>query len=178
MAAEPWQRAEVPGTRRALVIKNPEVILTMINKAKQPILVVGHKAVDEDLGDKRPIDYVVRIAKAGNIPVVATAQTVGEFMKRDFQPSAWMSVMDICNRLTDPHWSLSGKGHHDLALIIGIPYYMEWVIESGLKSIAQGLKTISLGRFYQPNCSWSFPNLSKEDWRKNLEAIARGVEKK
>lgn len=177
--AEPWQRAEVPGPKKALVIKTPEVVPSMINKAKRPIFIVGHETVEVDLGDKKPIDYVIRIAKAAKIPVVATAQTVAEFLKRNFQPDAWMSAMDIGARLTDPSWSVSGEGGpHDLALILGIPYYMEWVIESGLKSFVPNLKTISLDRFYQPHCSWSFPNLPLEDWRKNLEMIAKKVEGK
>jgi acetyl-CoA decarbonylase/synthase complex subunit epsilon len=179
MAAEPWQRAEVPGPKRALVITKPEVVLAMLKKAKNPILVVGHGAVETDWDGEKPIDCVIRMAKAGKIPVVATAHTVGEFLERGFRPTAWMSAMDIGNRLTDPEWSVSDKkAPHDLALILGIPYYMGWVIESGLKTFAPSLKTVSLGRFYQPHCTWSFPNLSVEDWRKNLETIAGGVEKK
>ena len=177
--AEPWQKAEIPGPIQALVIKKPEVVPAMIKKAKRPIFIVGHEAAEVNLGDKKPIDHVIRIAKAAKIPVVATAQTVAEFLKRDFQPDAWMSAMDIGTRLTDPGWSVSGEGGpHDLALLLGIPYYMEWVIESGLKSFAPTLRTISLNRFYQPHCNWSFPNLSLEDWHKNLELIAQKVEGK
>lgn len=151
----------------------------MIKKAKRPIFVVGHEAAEVDFGGEKPIDYVIRIAKAAKIPVVATAQTIAEFLKRDFQPAVQMSAMDIGTRLTDPEWSVSGEGGpHDLALLIGIPYYMEWVIESGLKSFAPHLRMISLNRFYQPHSNWSFPNLSIEDWRKNLESIAQKVEGK
>ena len=177
MAAEPWQRAETPGPKKAMVITKPEVVCAMVKKAKSPIFVVGHEAAEIDLGNGKPIDYVVRIARAAGIPVVATAQTVAEFLKRGFQPVAWMSAMDIGNRLTDPGWNVSGEENpHDLALLLGIPYYVEWVIESGLKSFAPNLKTISLNRFYQPHCDWSFQNLSIEDWRKNLEAIAGRLE--
>lgn len=195
MAAEPWQRAEIPGPVKALVITKPEVVAGMVKKAKHPIFVVGHEAVKGhsfqislhpseenikiDLGNKKPIDYIIRIAKAAKIPVVCTGPTMPEFLKRDFKPATWMSSMDIGNRLTDPGWSVSGEGGpHDLALIIGITYYMEWVIESGLKSFAPHLKTISLNRHYQPHCNWSFPNLSLEDWYKNLETIAQKVEGK
>jgi acetyl-CoA decarbonylase/synthase complex subunit epsilon len=177
MSAEPWQRAEVSGTTKASVIKEPGVVITMLRNAKCPIFVVGHEAAEIDLEGKKPIDYVIRTAKATKVPVVATAQTVGEFLKRDFKPAAFMSAMEIGGRLTDPGWSVAGEGTpHDLALILGIPYYMEWVIESGLKSFAPNLRTISLDRFYQPHCNWSFPNLSLENWRKNLESIAQEVE--
>jgi len=180
MAAEPWQRAEVPGTKKALVITKSKIIPTMVKKAKRPIFIVGHEAAEIDLGGKKPIDHVIRIARAANIPVIATAQTVAEFLKRGYKPAAWMSAMDIGNRLADPGWSVSGEeGPHDLALILGIPYYMEWVIESGLKSFAfHHLKMISLNRSYQPHCNWSFPNISIEDWDKNLEQIAKELENK
>lgn len=179
MVAEACQGTEISGPIKAIVIKKPGMVQTMIRKAKRPIFVVGHEAAEVDLEDKRPIDYVVRIAKAANVPVVATAQTVAEFLKRDFQPDAWMSAMDIGTRLTDPMWSISGEGApHDLALLIGIPYDMAWLIESGLKSFAPNLRTISLDRFYQPHCSLSFPNLSLDDWHKNLELIAQKVEGK
>ena len=179
MAAEPWLRAEVPGPAKALVITKPEVVLAMIKKAKYSILVVGHEAAEIELGDKKPIDYAIRIAKAAKIPLIATAHTIGEFLKRDFQPTAWMSAMDIGSRLVDPQWSASGQGGpHDLALFIGLPYTMEWLIQSGLKSFAPQIKTISLNRFYQPHSNWSFANLSLEEWQKNLETIAQGVGKK
>ena len=179
MAAEPWLRAEVPGPTKAAVIMKPEVVIAMIKKAKHPVLVAGHEAAEIDLGGKKLIDYAIRIARSAKIPVIATAHTVGEFLKRDFRPSAWMSAMDIGSRLADPGWSASDqRGPHDLALFIGLPYAMEWLIQSGLKSFAPQVKTISLNKFYQPHSNWSFANLSFEDWQKNLEAIALGVEKR
>lgn len=180
MAAEPWQRAEIPGPVKASIITKPEIVISMLRNSKHPIFVVGHEAAEIDLGGKKPIDYVIRIAKAAKVPVVATAQTVSEFLKRDFTPAAFMSAMEVGSRLTDPEWSVSGEGGpHDLALILGIPYHMEWLIESGLKSFAfHHLKTVSLDRFYQPHCDWSFPNISIQVWDRNLEIIAEGVEKK
>jgi len=179
MSAEPWQRYEIPGPVKALVITKPIVVSSLIKRSKNPILVVGHE-VDVELDGRSPIDYVIRIAKAADIPVVTTAHIVVKFLNRNFKPAAWMTSMDIGNRLTDPSWSVSGKkAPHDLALILGIPYYMEWLIESGLKSFAyKHLTTVSIDRYYQPHCKWSFPNLSMEDWLKNLDAIAGEVEKK
>ncbi|RLG91541.1 MAG: CO dehydrogenase/acetyl-CoA synthase complex subunit epsilon [Candidatus Hecatellales archaeon] len=181
MAAEPWQKYEIPGPTKAVVITKPEVVSALVTRAKNPILVAGFKTAEIDFGNgKKPIDYVIRIAKAANIPVVATAHTVSEFLKRDFKPTAWMSAMDIGNRLTDPTWSVTGKNPpHDLALIIGIShYYMSWLIMSGLKSFAyKHLKTVSIDQYYYPHCNWSFPNLSLKDWEKNLTAIAENLEK-
>jgi acetyl-CoA decarbonylase/synthase complex subunit epsilon len=174
--AEPWQTAEIPGPKKALVITKPEVAAAMIKKAKHSILIVGHKAAEIELEDKKLIDYTIEIAKKTKIPIVATAHIVSEFLKRGYQPADWMPAVDIGNRLTDSEWSgLDGKGQYDLALFVGLPYYMEWTILSGLKHFAPNLKTITLDNYYQPHASWSFPNMSIKDWMENLKVIIEKI---
>ncbi|MGB9756621.1 MAG: CO dehydrogenase/acetyl-CoA synthase complex subunit epsilon [Candidatus Bathyarchaeales archaeon] len=174
--AEPWQTAEIPGPKKALVITKAEVAAAMIKKAKRPILIVGHKAAEIELEDKKLIDYTIEMARKTNIPIVATAHVVNEFLKIGYQPADWMPAVDIGNRLTDQEWKgLDGKGQYDLALFVGLPYYMEWTILSGLKHFAPNLKTISLDNYYQPHASWSFPNMSIKDWIKNLKVIIEKV---
>jgi acetyl-CoA decarbonylase/synthase complex subunit epsilon len=83
-----------------------------------------------------------------------------------------MPAVDIGNRLSDPTWcGLDGKGQYDLALVTGLPYYMEWTILSGLKNSIPSLKTVTLDNLYQPNASWSFPNISRKDWTRDLKII-------
>ena len=104
--------------------------------------------------------------------MVATAHIVGDFLKKGVQPAAFMPAVDIANRLTDSEWKgLDGNGQYDLALFMGITYYMEWVLFSGLKHFSQNLMTISLDRCYHPQASWSFPNLSVDDYAQNLDVI-------
>ncbi len=170
--AEPWQKAEIAGPTKALVVIKPEVIVAMVKRAKRPLLIVGHEAAETEIKGNKLIDYAIRIAQAGKIPTVATGHIIGEFVKRGFQGATSMPAVDIANRLVDPEWKgLDGNGQYDLAILVGITYYMEWVLFSGLKHFGQNLKTISLDRYYHPNASWSFPNLSVEDWAQNLETI-------
>jgi CO dehydrogenase/acetyl-CoA synthase complex epsilon subunit len=62
------------------------------------------------------------------------------------------STMHIGNRLVDPTWQgLDGKGHPDLALFVGLPYYMKALILSGLKHFAPNLKTMTLDNMYHPH---------------------------
>lgn len=172
MSATPWQIAEVPGPSKALVIKKPEVIKAMLKKSKRPILVVGHQAAEISLDQGKLIDYSIDLSKTADIPIVATAHIIGEFIKRGFQPDTWMPVMDIANRLSDATWEgLDGKGTYDLSLFLGVPYNMMWVILSGLKHFSQHLTTITLDPYYQPHASWSFPNLKSKDWQKYLEEL-------
>jgi len=170
--AEPWQKAEIAGPKKALLIMKPEVVVAMVKKAKRPILIVGHLAAENYSDDVKMIDYAIRMSKTAGIPVVATAHTISEFIKRGFESATYMHAMDIGNRLVDPEWKgLDGKGPYDVALFMGLPYYMEFVILAGLKSFSANLKTISLDRFYNPHATWSFPNLSVKDWNESFEMI-------
>jgi len=176
--AESWQTAEIPGPKKALVITKPDIVVAMIKRAKRPILIVGHKAAETKLGEERLIDYLIRLSKTAEIPTVATSHIVKEFISRGFQPKAWMPAVDIANRLQDPEWKgLDGEGQYDLALFVGIQYYMEWLILSSLKHFSSKLKTISLDRFYQPHASWSFPNIPLNEWEENLKIIEKEIEK-
>jgi len=177
--AEPWQTAEISGPTKALVITKPEIVVAMIKRAKRPIIIVGHETAEVKLGERKPIDYIILIAKATKAPVVATAHTIKGFLERGVQSAASMSAVDVANRLQDSEWEgLDGKGQYDLALFSGIPYYMEWNILSGLKHFAPHLKTICLDRFYQPHASWSFPNISLKEWQNYLKVIIGELEAK
>jgi len=170
--AEPWQTAEIAGPKKALLIMKPEVVVAMIKRAKRPILIVGHLATETVSNTSKMIDYAIRLNKTTEIPIVATAHTIREFVKQGLQPAAHMSAMDIGNRLKDPTWNgLDGKGPYDVALFMGLPYYMEFVILSGLKHFSTNLKTISLDRYYNPHATWSFPNLKIEEWNQSFEII-------
>lgn len=178
MKAEPWQKAEIAGPKKALLILKPEVVVAMVKKANRPLLIIGHHAAEGNGDDVKMIDHAIQMSKAASIPVIATAHIVSEFVKRGFSLARWMAAMDIGNRLADPEWKgLDGKGAYDLALFAGIPYYMQFVILAGLKHFTN-LKTISLDRFYNPHASWSFPNLSVKDWNENMKTIIEklGVE--
>ena len=171
-AAEPWQTAEVSGPKKALVVTNPEVVVAMIRKAKRPILIVGHRSAEIELEEKRLIDYMIVLAERARIPIVATAHVANEFLKRNCKLTAWMPAVDIGNRLVDPDWAgVEGKGPHDLAVFVGLPYYMESNILSGLKHFAPNLKTITLDNTYHPHAGWSFANISAKDWLKNLKVL-------
>lgn len=176
--AEAWQRAEIAGPSKAHVIPKPEVFVAMLKRAKRPILIAGHKTVEVTEGEPT-IDIMIRIAKAANMPLVATAHTVGQFIKRGFQPAAFMPAVDIANRLVDSSWKgLDGQGPYDLAIFTSIPYYLEWLLLSGLKHFAPSLKTISMDRFYHPQASWSFGNVSLKDWNTYLQTIVTQLEAK
>jgi acetyl-CoA decarbonylase/synthase complex subunit epsilon len=177
MSCEPWQCAEIAATKKANPITKPEVVVAMMKRAARPILVVGSNATERYLEGRQLIDYLIDFARASKVPVVATAHMVGEFLKRGYKPAGFMSAMDIGNRLVDPEWQgIDGKGHPDLALFVGLPYYMEALILSGLKHFAPNLKTITLDNMYHAHASWSFPNAGAKDWAENLKVMTSKFE--
>jgi CO dehydrogenase/acetyl-CoA synthase complex epsilon subunit len=122
----------------------------MIKKTKRPILIVGHEAADSK--DTQILEMTIRLAKIGKIPLVAKAHVVGKALEKGLQPTPSMPVLDIGNRLIDPNWKgLYDEGQYDLAMLLGIPYCMEWVTFSSLKHYGHGLKAINLDRYYHPH---------------------------
>jgi anaerobic carbon-monoxide dehydrogenase, CODH/ACS complex subunit epsilon len=172
MSCEPWQCAEIAATKKANPINKPEVAVGLLKRAARPILVVGSNATERSLEGKLLIDYIIDFAKASKVQVVATAHMVSEFLKRGYEPADFMSAMDIGNRLVDPTWQgVDGKGHPDLAMFVGLPYYMESLILSGLKHFAPDLRTMTLDNLFHPHASWSFPNASPKVWAENLTVM-------
>ncbi|PKL70758.1 MAG: CO dehydrogenase/acetyl-CoA synthase complex subunit epsilon [Methanomicrobiales archaeon HGW-Methanomicrobiales-1] len=171
-----WQTAEIPGPKKASLIIKPDIADAMIRRAKRPIMIVGHGILEYEVEGRKLIDCLIELSKRGKIPVVVTASTNREFLNRGFSPAALMPAVDIANRLTDSQWrGLDGKESYDLAIFVGLPYYMEWTILSGLKHFAPHVKTMTLDCVYQPNASWSFPNSTIKDWAANLTSIVANL---
>ena len=176
LKTEPWQTAEIAGPKKANVIIKPEIASAIIKQGKRPILIVGYLSTKKEKDSSKMIDYAIRLNKATKVPIVATAHTIKEFVNNGFYSAVQMSAMDIGNRLIDPNWiGLDGNGPYDLAIFMGLPYYMEFVILSGLKHFSTDLRTISLDRYYNPHASWSFPNLKVEEWKQSFETIIKNL---
>ena len=173
MSCEPWQCAEIASTKKANPITKPEIAVAMIKKAQRPLLIVGSNATERYMEGKQLIEYMIDFANASKVPVVATAHMVGEFLKRGYQPASFMSAMDIGQRIVDPTWQgLDGKGHPDLILLVGLPYYVESLMLSGFKHFAPDLKTMTLDNLFHVHASWSFPNATLEEWANNLKVMS------
>lgn len=168
----PGQTAEIAGPKQGRVFPNPNVAVAMINKAERPLLVIGSQALYTVTDDGDLIDSSIRVYKKTGFTVAATAHLVGEFRKRGAENVYSIPMMNLGDRLKDPNWNgFDGKGPYDLVLFAGAPYYMEWLVLSGLKNFNQGLRTVSLGYLFQPNASWSIGTINHGEWVKSLSEI-------
>lgn len=171
------QTAEIAGPKKAFLIPKPEVAASMIKRAKRPLLVIGSDAGNIGTKDGDLIDSAIRLYRKGNVTVAATGHLVGEFRKRNAEDVHSMQLMNLGDRLRDPQWQgFDGKGPYDLVVFAGLPYYLEWLVLSGLKNFAMDLRTISLDRSYQPNASWSLGSMPEEEWKEVLDNIVKILE--
>ncbi|MEM4245742.1 MAG: CO dehydrogenase/acetyl-CoA synthase complex subunit epsilon [Candidatus Bathyarchaeia archaeon] len=171
--AEPWQRAEVPGTKKALLLPKPQVLTGLVRKTKKRIMIVGSETFTFGIAEKELIECIRRFTQNEGIHVHASANTIRRFLENGFEPESFGPVFEIANRLQDSNWKgLDGEGNYDIALLIGLPYYMGWLILSGLRNFATDLVTVSLDPYYQPNANWSLPNQSRENWIRFIKDLA------
>jgi len=168
----PGQTGEIAGPKKAILFPNPSVAATMIKKAKRPLFVVGSKSVEINTDDGTLLDYVIKISKEIELTVAATAHLIGEFKRKEAKNVYSIPFMNLGDRLRDKNWEgFDGKGPYDLVMFAGAPYYMEWLVLSGLKNFHQELRTMSLGSLYQPNASWSMGTVNHSLYVKNLNEI-------
>ena len=171
------QVAEIAGPKNANIFPNGKVAAAMISKAKRPLIVVGSKSAELETVDGNLIDSVIRAMKNKKLTVVATAHMIKEFKDRGVEGAHSMSLFVLGKYLSDPDWKgIDGMGSYDLVVFGGFPYYMEWLLESGLKNFAMKLRTVSLDRTYQPNAQWSLGWMPKPDWKETIEIIVSSLE--
>ena len=174
--ADPWQTAEIAGPKKAAVITKPAMVHAVILRAEHPLLLIGHCAATIDIGERKLVDYLLDLARAQNIPVIATGHVNRALRERGYTSATIMPAVEAGHRIADTGGKgRTGRGRCDLAIIAGLPYPMAWTLLSGLKHFAPQTRTITLDNTYQPNANWSFGNISVKDWQESLEAIAAPV---
>jgi acetyl-CoA decarbonylase/synthase complex subunit epsilon len=171
------QTAEIAGPKKANIFPNAKVASALIKRATRPLLVVGSESVNVKTSDGDLVDSAIRLLKNEKITIVATAHMIGEFRRRGADKVNSMSLFVLGKSLSNPDWmGFDGKGPYDTVIFMGFTYYMEWLIQSGLKNFAMGLRTISLDRTYQPNAEWSIGWMPEPDWLEALDTIISSLE--
>ena len=166
------QIAEIPGPQKAIILQSAESVAAMIKMASRPLFVFGSKTQTVMTNDGDLINTAIKLSENPNNTIVTTGHIIAEFRKRKVDWIYSMQLMNLGDRLRDPDWGgFDGRGQYDLVIFVGFAYYMEWLVLSGLKNFARGLKIISLDRTYQPNAGWSMGAMTEKEWKDTIEKI-------
>jgi len=179
-AVIPRHRVNVlTGIKSARLIEDAEEYANLIKKAKRPLLVIGPLCLASTSDGKLLLEYALDIAKAGNIPVCATAQTRGKMTELEVKPDSVYDTVEIINSLKDPDWKgVRKEGNHDLVMFFGIRSDLGEQGLSVLKHFAPHLKTMTLCKHYFPHANYSLPNFKKDDkWLSFLESLIENLKK-
>lgn len=176
MRPVPWQTGEICGPKSAKSLTKATQLQRSFRQTKKPLLIVGSEAVNEKHNEGDMIDYAIALSKAGKMPVIATGGAIKAFISKGFGGAKSMGAMELALYLQDETWTgPQEKGPHDLVLVYGIPYYMQWTLLSATMNFGTHLTTISLARHYQPHADWSFPNMKEKQWHEILDEILEFV---
>jgi len=179
-AVLPRHRVNVlTGTKSARLIEDPAEYAELIKKAKRPLLVVGPLLLETSPEGKLLLEYALDLARAGGIPICATAQTRGKIVELGVQPDCLYDAVEIVNALKDPDWQgVKKEGNHDLVMFCGIRSDLGSQGLSTLKHFARHLKTMTLCKHYFPHATYSLPNFKKDsEWYEFLESLIANLKK-
>jgi anaerobic carbon-monoxide dehydrogenase, CODH/ACS complex subunit epsilon len=179
-AVIPRHRVNVlTGIKSAKLIEDAAEYANLIKKAKRPLLVVGPLLLASTAEGKSLMEYALEIARAGSIPICATAQTRGKMVELGVQPDCVYDAVEIVNALQHPDWhGVKKEGNHDLVMFLGIRSDLGNQSLSTLKHFAPHLKTMTLCKHYFPHANYSLPNFKKDaKWQEFLENLIANLKK-
>jgi len=170
----PYYKVNVlTGTKAAKVISDPAEGAALIDRAKNPLYVLGAEVIESAVGDRLLIDYALSIAQTRDIPICATAHVKKKMLELGVKPDCTYDIIEIVHFLKDKDWAgVRGKGHHDLVLFTGVRCDLAERGLSTLKHFAPHLKTFAICRRSHPNADFALPVIVKgEKWREYLEGL-------
>lgn len=173
-SAKPWQKAAI-NPEMGVAVYEPNVIANIIKNAKNPILVIGAMSMRWKVGDELYIDVLLKLARAANLPIVATAHSNKyiEGKGKEGLKVFIIPLVNLTNRLEDGQaWDgLEGKGKPDLVIYAGITTYYVSQMLSVTKNFTDHIQTLTIDREYQPNARFSLGNVGKDEWKALFEAL-------
>jgi acetyl-CoA decarbonylase/synthase complex subunit epsilon len=165
-AATPWYPGNDPGHVKALV-SNAERMARIISRARRILLVTGPLVA----GCKPAISVMKAIPSTCLVASPTTRPAISK--EKGIEPVAYMNVLEVMDRVRDPDWrGFDGKGRYNLVILLGMDYYYASQMFSLMKHFGQGVKTMSLDGYYQPNATYSLSNLRGRLWDSEIAKVA------
>jgi|TARA_B100001971_G_C18240274_1_gene570318 CO dehydrogenase/acetyl-CoA synthase complex epsilon subunit len=168
-----WVKTHHAGSSQARPIE-PDTAVRIISNADKPTVIIGSRIMDLD---GAPLDRTIRLARALDMPIVATAHSGKFLIERGFTNYVEMAVVEITNVVTDNKWGgIEGYGRPDLVMVLGSHLDLMNATFQSLKNFSN-IPTMSISRFFMVNATYSFPNLNDDIWIQCLDDVCDKIEK-
>jgi acetyl-CoA decarbonylase/synthase complex subunit epsilon len=149
---EPWILPAIPGTQQAKLVqkKNWEELLG----TKKKILIIGAHI------DYNMIKFIKELSTNYGIKIIGIGKGY-KVLKENGVPA------DFCSDIAE---AKTKHGNVDTIFLAGFSYYFASNIFSHFKHFSK-ITTVSIERFYQPNATYSFPNLTPKRWEQFIQDL-------
>lgn len=140
-------------------------------KKKNVLLLSGAMCDDLELDGKKLIDYAADLAKALDVPVAATANTVVGLKARGVTSAAKKYAAEIVDYMRSPWREPIMKNKPKALVFIGYSP----VVAKGLTSMVRDADTVVLGNTYIEEATYSLPDASPSQYQRNLEELIKAL---
>ncbi|MFH7859593.1 MAG: carbon monoxide dehydrogenase beta subunit family protein, partial [Candidatus Aenigmatarchaeota archaeon] len=79
--AESWQKAEVPGPIKALLLNNPKVVAEYLKKANRSVIIIGDKILEIEKEGYKILDLIKKLSNKINAEIVTSSPKIIEEMR-------------------------------------------------------------------------------------------------
>ncbi|MFQ6087404.1 MAG: CO dehydrogenase/acetyl-CoA synthase complex subunit epsilon [Candidatus Methanofastidiosia archaeon] len=164
-------KANVPGPKTATVIPS-KAAAKLALKAQRPIFAIG--SYIENYSLQNGSIYEILAGLSGKVPLMVAPSTLKKFLEVGTNPYS-ENILEFVNKLKDIEWKgFDSKGNYDLVIYLCYVYYLESQMLSTLKHFSS-IKTLTVGKHYQPNATFSFTNLKPKKWEKEFLNFSKEV---
>lgn len=159
---KPWKPTARTGPEQGIAV-DASIMRRVIRKAENPFIVAGPEIIENE-----ELFGIVKHFTEKGMPIFATAHAISKLRENNIEANS-MSITQIANLLRKKDFKVNGKAP-DLAIFIGVKYGIANDIFSLVKNFSE-IKTASISRYYQPNASYSFPNMTEEVFKEQVRIL-------
>lgn len=156
---EPYMYGETSGRIQATELKS-KALGKMLARADSVLFILASEV------DQYPTDTLKEMIENTNSTVFKTEASATKEV--DVESDARYGLMEILDRLCD-----DGEDY-DMIVLAGAPYHIETRFLSGLRGCEVG-NVITLDWRHQQYADFSYPNLDKEEWEKELKEVVNNL---
>ena len=148
-------------------------MVNSLKKRKNVLLLTGYLCDEMELGSRKLSDFAADIALKLDLPVAATANTVVPLKEKGVRATK-KTLAEMVNLTRFPHWGDPIMAQRpEMMVFIGYPPR----ILRAVLPVVKDMETVVLGNVSLKEATFSLPDASLLQYRKNLASLIGELEK-